>query len=141
MFLNHRSIKLFLIVSIMNAVLNVTMNLILNLPSSLEAYFCMLVTYEIGTLFAEAVIIWKTMGIKFLKTLLFSLVANASSFLIGVLVGERLHAKETEMMIVSIILYSLYLLLFVFVLLCFIRANHKVNEQNNASGNEDRGKE
>lgn len=141
MFLNHHSIKLFLIASIMNVLLNVTMNLILSLPLPLEAYFGILVIYEIGTIFAEAVIIWKTMGIKFFKTLLYSLIANSASFLIGVLVGERLRAKETEMMIVSIILYSLYLLLFAFVLLSFIRANHKVNKQNNASGEEDRRKE
>lgn len=127
--LNRRSIKLFLIASIMNVILNVTMNFLLSLQMSLDAYFTILIIYEICTVFAESIIIWITMRFKYWKTLLFSFCANFTSFCLGWILYDHLSPHQTAMIIVCSVFFALYFLLFLFVLLGFMK--RPINKDNN----------
>ena len=127
--LNRRSIKLFLIASIMNIILNVTMNFLLSLQILLDAYLTLLIIYEICTVFVESLILWITMHFKYWKTLLFSCCANFTSFCLGWILYDRLSPHKTAMIIVCSVFFALYFLLFLFVLLGFMK--RPINKDNN----------
>ncbi len=133
--LNRRSVKLFLIASIMNILLNVSMNLILSITRTPDEFFVVVAVYEVCTLFAESIILWITMRIKYWKTLLFSLLANATSFGVGLILNTYVYPHKTAAIIVCSVFFVLYLLLFAFVF-----ATRKVHDQNNGNDNDGRGK-
>ena len=85
MFLKWGDIKLFVVASVANIVLNTTMNLILLSITDATAYYIVLISYEIGTTLVEALIITLFMRFKFWKTLLFAVLANGVSYLVGLL--------------------------------------------------------
>ena len=133
--LNRRSVKLFLIASIMNILLNVSMNLILSITRTPDEFFVVVAVYEVGTLFAESIILWITMRIKYWKTLLFSFLANATSFGVGLILNTYVYPHKTAAIIVCSVFFVLYLLLFAFVF-----ATRKAHDQNNGNDNDGRGK-
>lgn len=133
--LNHRSVKLFLIASIMNILLNVSMNLILSITRTPDEFFVVVAVYEVCTVFAESIILWITMRIKYWKTFVFSLLANATSFGVGLILNTYVYPHKTAAIIVCSVFFALYLLLFAFVF-----ATRKAHDQNNGNDNDDRGK-
>ena len=84
MILKHRVLKLFLVVGIMNLVLNPTMNIILLLCGDTQfKYWLILIIGEVSTTFLESLIVYLFMRFKYLKILLFAVIANLGSFLVG----------------------------------------------------------
>ena len=79
-FLKRDNIFLWLVASIMNVILNVGMNVFW--------YWFTLSIYEIATLIIEGLIIFLIFKYKFFKCLLVSLIANVTSFLVGLLINQ-----------------------------------------------------
>ena len=108
MFLKWGDIKLFLIVAISNLVLNTTMNFILLSIENVNTYYIVLVSYEIGTTLLEALIIFLFMRFKFWKTLLFAVLANGASFLMGFLLKD-VYQTRTTIIVLTIIFFVLFI--------------------------------
>ena len=108
MFLKWGDIKLFLIVAISNLVLNTTMNFILLSIENVNTYYIVLASYEIGTTLLEALIIFLFMRFKFWKTLLFAVLANGASFLMGFLLKD-VYQTKTTIIVLTIIFFVLFI--------------------------------
>lgn len=108
MFLKWGDIKLFVVASVANIVLNTTMNLILLSITDAIAYYIVLISYEIGTTLVEALIITLFMRFKFWKTLLFAVLANGVSYLVGLLL-QPVYQTRTTIIVLTIVFLALYL--------------------------------
>ncbi len=108
MFLKWGDIKLFVVASVANIVLNTTMNLILLSITDATAYYIVLISYEIGTTLVEALIITLFMRFKFWKTLLFAVLANGVSYLVGLLL-QPVYQTRTTIIVLTIVFLALYL--------------------------------
>ena len=108
MFLKWGDIKLFVVASVANIVLNTTMNLILLSITDATAYYIVLISYEIGTTLVEALIITLFMCFKFWKTLLFAVFANGVSYLVGLLL-QPVYQTRTTIIVLTIVFLALYL--------------------------------
>lgn len=87
-FLKRDNIFLWLVASIMNVILNVGMNVLLYFMPTTFWYWFTLSIYEIATLIIEGLIIFLIFKYKFFKCLLVSLIANVTSFLVGLLINQ-----------------------------------------------------
>ena len=88
MLLNRSSLKLFLVVSLMNLVSNTSMNIILTIFGTSDlAYWLILSIYEVMTTLVESLVIFLIFKFKYFKTLLVALIANGASFVIGLSLG------------------------------------------------------
>ena len=131
MFLDRHSIKLFLVASIMNVILNLAMNaLLLFVTRTTVLYLWTLIIYEIGTTIVESIIIWKAMRIKYVNTLACSVSANLLSFIIGSFLNEYFTPQKPATFVACIVNFSLYLLLF-FGLFFYMLNKHKIGRQSN----------
>ena len=108
MFLKWGDIKLFVVASVANIVLNTTMNLILLSITDATAYYIVLISYEIGTTLVEALIITLFMRFKFWKTLFFAVLANGVSYLVGLLL-QPVYQTRTTIIVLTIVFLALYL--------------------------------
>lgn len=108
MFLKWGDIKLFVVASVTNIVLNTTMNLILLSITDATAYYIVLISYEIGTTLVEALIITLFMRFKFWKTLLFAVLANGVSYLVGLLL-QPVYQTRTTIIVLTIVFLAFYL--------------------------------
>ena len=126
MILKHRDLKLFLVVSMMNLVLNPTMNIVLYLFGTTHIkYYIILATSEILTTIIESLIVFLFMKFKYLKILSFAFIANLSSFLFG-LATQFLYENKT-LLIIFIILFLLgYMAMYLVILIPFIRKNREM---------------
>lgn len=123
MILKHRDLKLFLVVSLMNLVLNPTMNIILLLFGDTQLkYWIILILGEILTTVIESLIVFLFMKFKYLKILLFAVTANLASFLLG-LALEPLYGSKTLIIIFSIVFLLGYLAIYLVVLVSTIKKN------------------
>lgn len=107
--LSNKSLKLFIVASLMNIVLNLTMNIILtNLPNLLW-YLIILGIYEVTTIFVEALMVYFVCKYPFIRCLIASICANAASFLAGLLIYHfaDIKIKKTILLIVFIAIYLL----------------------------------
>ena len=86
-FLDRKNIFLWLVATIMNIVLNVGMNILLYFMPTEFWYWFTLWIYEILTFIVEGLIIFIVFKYKLVKCLLVSLIANASSFLVGYVIN------------------------------------------------------
>ena len=127
MFLKWGDIKLFLVVSIANLVLNTTMNFILLSISDINTYNIVLISYEIGTTLVEALIIFLFMRFKFWKTLLFAIAANGASFLMGFLLRD-IYQTRTTIIVLTIIFFTLFLVFETVMIFIHSRKVHKTNQ-------------
>ena len=126
MILRHRDLKLFIVVSIMNLVLNTTMNILLiQLGTTPINYWVILGVGEVMTTLIESLIVYLFMRFKYLKILLFAVIANATSFLVG-LILEPLYAFQAILIVVLIVLILTYLAMYFIVLIPFIKKNRSV---------------
>lgn len=87
-FLDRKNIFLWLTATIMNIVLNVGMNILLYFMPTEFWYWFTLWIYEILTFIVEGLIIFIVFKYKLVKCLLVALIANASSFLVGLLINQ-----------------------------------------------------
>lgn len=127
MFLKWGDIKLFLVVSIANLVLNTTMNFILLSISDINTYNIVLISYEIGTTLVEALIIFLFMRFKFWKVLLFAIAANGASFLMGFLLRD-VYQTRTTIIVLTIIFFALFLVFEAAMIFIHSRKVHKTNQ-------------
>lgn len=128
MILKHRDIKLLLIVSVMNLILNPAMNIIFYyaIPDE-KTYWLALIIAEIMTTLIESVIVFLLMRFKYPKTLLFAFIANATSLAIGLLLRPVYETKTTIIVLTSLFFLG-YLFTYIFVLVSFTRRHN--NDRN-----------
>ena len=126
MILKHRDLKLFLVVSGMNFVLNPFMNAILShWGSGNFAYWIIIAVGEVSTVFIESLIVFAFMRFKYSRILLIAFIANLSSFLVGITINYSSASLTT--LIVLTILFSLgYLFTYVIVLISYIKKNQTI---------------
>lgn len=127
MFLKWGDIKLFLVVAISNLVLNTTMNFILLSITDVNVYYIVLVSYEIGTTLVEALIIFLFMRFKFWKTLLFAVLANGASFLMGFLLKD-VYQTRTTIIVLTIIFFVLFIAFEIVMIFIHSRRTNKIHE-------------
>lgn len=137
MILKHRDIKLFVITSLLNAILNVAMNVSLSsFTSDMTIYWVLLSAFEVMTILIESLVITFAMKIGYLKVLLFSFIANLTSFLVGLGLSNVINMKITPI-IISVIFVLVYLITFGVVL--FSTVSRYRNRDNDCGG--DKAKE
>ena len=125
MILKHRDLKLFLVVGIMNAILNPTMNIVLLLCGDTQLkYWIILIVGEILTTFIESLGVFLFMKFKYRKILLFAAIANLGSFLIG-LALEPLYGNKTILIIVTVVFLLIYIAVYLVVLISFFKKNRE----------------
>ncbi len=126
MILKHRDLKLFLVVGVMNLVLNTTMNIVLLLCGDTQLkYWLILIIGEVSTTFIESLIVYLFMRFKYLKILLFAVIANLGSFLVG-LALEPLFGNKILLIIATIIFLTCYIAIYLVVLISFFKKNREL---------------
>lgn len=103
MILDYKNLKLFVVVSIVNIITNSSMNLILLSTRSDFYYYLILSIFEVGVVFLEALVVTLILKYKYTSSLLFSFIANTSSFLVGLLINQIV--KTNTAMIIAIIIF------------------------------------
>ena len=103
MILDYKNLKLFVVVSIINIITNSSMNLILLTTRSDFYYYLILSIFEVSVVFLEALVVTLILKYKYTSSLLFSFIANTSSFLIGLLINQIV--KTNTAMIIAIIIF------------------------------------
>lgn len=81
--LRRKEVKLYVSVFLLNLVLNPTMNFLLLAAASKESYDLILYSFEVGTVLIETLAIYLIMKTPLFKTFLVTLLANALSYLGG----------------------------------------------------------
>ena len=103
MILDYKNLKLFIVVSIINIITNSSMNLILLTTRNDFYYYLILSIFEVGVVFLEALVVTIILKYKYTSSLLFSLIANVSSFLMGLLINQIV--KTNTAVIIAIIVF------------------------------------
>ena len=103
MILDYKNLKLFVVVSIINIITNSSMNLILLSTRSDFYYYLILSIFEVSVVFLEALVVTLILKYKYTSSLLFSFIANTSSFLVGLLINQIV--KTNTAMIIAIIIF------------------------------------
>ena len=136
MFLNWRSVLLFIVVSVLNIVLNPLMNFILGYSKDDTIYYSVLIAYEIGTTLVESLVIYIFIRIKYWKILVAAIIANGLSFLAGYLLEPVFYTKILIIVLTAIFLFVYFFLEF---LTLFIVSRNKPNSDasNDASARDD----
>lgn len=133
--LKHKSLKLFFVVSLLNLILNPIMNFGLLYLTDEVMYYLVLAAAEALTVFIESLFIFLVIKEKYLKVLLYSLIANAVSFLVGFILSfTPIYETVKTVYIVTGVFIVIYLLFYLFIFLSFI-SNYKKNSNRCDSGN------
>ena len=103
MILDYKNLKLFIVVSIINIITNSSMNLILLTTRGDFYYYLILSIFEVSVVFLEALVVTLILKYKYTSSLLFSFIANTSSFLMGLLINQIV--KTNTAMIIAIIIF------------------------------------
>lgn len=111
MILKHRDLKLFIVISIMNLVLNLSMNIGLSFIKDNTIYWIALSISEVATIFIESVVVYLFMKFKYLKVLLFAFLANLLSFIVGLLITPIYQTKIAAIVVCALFI-GLYLVCF-----------------------------
>ena len=109
MVIDRKNIFLWLWTTLMNVVLNVSMNLLLSLNNTLFWYWFTLILFEIMTTAIEGLLIHVILKYQLIKCWIVAIIANASSFLVGLLINQfDLNATtKIVLLIVFIIIYAI----------------------------------
>lgn len=130
MILKHKDLKLFIVVTIMNLILNPMMNLILlNIPNNY--YWLSLSLFEIATVFIESLIVFLFLRKNYAKTLLFAFLANLLSFAIGLSLFF-LYETKIAIIVVTSLFFIVYFVTFGVVFSSFL--SNYYDRHNNRSG-------
>ena len=120
MLLNRSSLKLFIVASLMNLVLNTSMNIILTIFGKDNlSYWLILSIYEVMTTLVESLIIFFIFKFKYFKTLLIALIANVSSFLIGLVLGS-IHSNLVLLIIFTSLFFLGYIALYILTMRLYV---------------------
>ena len=121
MILKHRDLKLLLVVSLMNLILNPAMNIIFYyaIPDE-KTYWIALAIAEVSTTLIESLIVFLLMRFKYPKVLLFAFLANLASLVVGLLLRPVYETKTTIIVLTSLFFLG-YLFAYIFVLVSFTR--------------------
>lgn len=120
MLLNRSSLKLFIVASLMNLVLNISMNIILTMFGKDNlSYWLILSIYEVMTTLVESLIIFVIFKFKYFKTLLVALIANVSSFLIGLVLGP-IHSDLVLLIIFTSLFFLGYIALYILTMRLYV---------------------
>ena len=113
----HKDIRTFLIISLANAVLNVSMNLLILLMPNDVAYFIFLISYELFTFAIETLILIFVCKKPRLVSFIAALLANILSLGVGLIINQfSIDTKTTIVLIVVFsTIYSLTLLADIFL--------------------------
>ena len=126
MILKHRDLKLFFVVSIMNLVLNPTMNFILIIFGKDHlSYWLILGIGEVLTTLIESLIVFLFMRFKYLKILLFAVIANAVSFLVG-LALDPVYDYQTALIVLMIVFALGYLVTYFVVFWSYLKKSSAI---------------
>ena len=129
MILKHKDFKLLILVTILNLILNTGMNVGLSYISDTKTHWIVLTACEIATIGIESLVIFLVMKIKYPKVLLFSFIANASSFLIGWSLSlTGIYQTKIAAPLVCSLFFTVHLFTFVFVLVSTIIAYRDRND-------------
>lgn len=132
--LKWRDLKLFIVISILNLVLNPTMNIILGYMPNHTAYYATLISYEIMTTLVESLVIFLFMRFKYWKVLLFAMIANGASFLMGYLLRPVYQTKIT-IVVLTVIFLLVFLFFEVLTLLSYMKRDRDSdNNQSDTNG-------
>ena len=124
MILKHRDLKLFFVVSIMNLLLNPTMNFILIIFGKDHlSYWLILSIGEVLTTLIESLIIYLFMKFKYLMILLFAVIANAASFVAGLLL-DPIYDYNVVLIIVMVVFSLGYLATYFVVFWSYLKKNN-----------------
>ena len=125
--LKHKSLKLFFVVSLLNLILNPIMNFGLLYLTDEVTYYLVLAAAEALTVFIESLFIFLVIKEKYLKVLLYSLIANFASFIIGFIFSfTPIYETVNTVYVVTGVFIVIYLLFYLFAFLTFI-SNYKKN--------------
>lgn len=119
MILKHRDLKLFIVASIMNLVLNLSMNIGLYFIKDETIYWVILSISEVSTVMIESLIVYLFTRIKYLKVLLFAFLANLTSFSVGLLITPIYQTKIAAIVVCSLF-FVIYLITFGFAFSSFM---------------------
>lgn len=120
--LRHKNLKLFIVVSALNLILNPAMNVGLSYIEDKLIYYLVLSAAEIATIFIESLIVYLFIKEKYLKVLLYAAIANLVSFLIGfVLTFTPIYQTRITVIVITTLFLSVYLFTYIVTLLAFIR--------------------
>ena len=140
MILKHKNLKLFIVVSILNLILNPLMNVGLSYIEDKLIYYLVLGAAEIVAILIESLIVYIIIKEKYLKVLLYAAIANIASFLIGfVLTFTSIYQTRITIIVVAVLFLSIYLFTYIVTLLAFMR-NYR-NRDDDRRRNKDNSKE
>ena len=124
MIIKHRDMKLFIVVSLLNLVLNPLMNVLLSWCIKEEYYWLFLSVFEIFTTLIESLVIWLFIKNKYLRILLFAILANSVSFGVGVALSFVFQTKITIIVLTSLF-FAIYLVTYLVVFFSFCKQQRK----------------
>ena len=124
MTIKHRDMKLFIVVSLLNLVLNPLMNVLLSWCIKEEYYWLFLSVFEIFTTLIESLVIWLFIKNKYLRILLFAILANSVSFGVGVALSFAFQTKITIIVLTSLF-FTIYLITYLVVFFSFCKQQRK----------------
>ena len=124
MIIKHRDMKLFIVVSLLNLVLNPLMNVLLSWCIKEEYYWLFLSVFEIFTALIESLVIWLFIKNKYLRILLFAILANSVSFGVGVALSFVFQTKITIIVLTSLF-FAIYLVTYLVVFFSFCKQQRK----------------
>ena len=124
MIIKHRDMKLFIVVSLLNLILNPLMNVLLSWCIKEEYYWLFLSVFEIFTTLIESLVIWVLIKNKYLRILLFAILANSVSFGVGVALSFAFQTKITIIVLTSLF-FAIYLVTYLVVFFSFCKQQRK----------------
>lgn len=135
MILKHKDLRLFIVVSIMNLVLNPLMNIGLSQISDKTIYWIVLISSEIATTFIESLIVYFFLKEKYLKVLLFAGIANVVSFVVGLIFFlTPIYETKIAILVVSSLFVIVYLVSYIITLISSV--SHYRDRNDNSSRDE-----
>ena len=137
MILKHKNLKLFIVVSILNLILNPLMNVGLSYIEEKLIYYLVLSAAEIATILIESLVVHLFIKEKYYKVLLYAAIANMTSLLIGfVLTFTPIYQTRITAIVIAALFLSVYLFTYIVTLLAFIR-NYRNRDDNRRRDEED----
>ena len=134
----QRSLKLFIFVSILNVILNVSMNIGLSFVNDNKLYWIILSCSEIATTLIEGFALSLIMKEKIKKMLLLSFIANAASFLVGLIFFfTPIYQTRITIIIVTIVFGLIYLFNYFIVFTMFVRHYREKDHKANRDGDKE----
>ena len=122
--LDWKSLKLFIVCSAANIILNTSMNVVLLQLDRGSLYWILLASFEVATILIESLVIFLFCRYPYPKTLLVAALANVLSFLIGFLFID-INQNMTFEIVVTVLFFVLYFALYAYILIFYIKSKQQ----------------